>query len=160
MGPHYPNFLCPNCRFVADLEADVESPEELDSDELRQEPSAYDRGPTDDDQHDGHNHENRDADELTDLLQETNLHSVTQPIAISQSPLPGTNSGAIPDGARSTTPTSNTPFALASPSQMVADGPMTPRNDAGPFVFDGTAGRPETTVGTGGISSDEFLHER
>ncbi|KAF2723704.1 SMAD/FHA domain-containing protein, partial [Polychaeton citri CBS 116435] len=27
-SPNYPNFLCPNCRFVADLEADVEQPEE------------------------------------------------------------------------------------------------------------------------------------
>ncbi|KAK3680250.1 hypothetical protein LTR78_000628 [Recurvomyces mirabilis] len=27
-GPGWPNFLCPNCRFVADLEADVELPEE------------------------------------------------------------------------------------------------------------------------------------
>ncbi|GAB7357867.1 hypothetical protein MBLNU230_g0038t1 [Neophaeotheca triangularis] len=27
-SPSWPNFLCPNCRFVADLEADVEQPEE------------------------------------------------------------------------------------------------------------------------------------
>jgi hypothetical protein len=26
-------------------------------------------------------------------------------------------------------------------SSMGPDGPMTPRNDAGPFVFDGSAGR-------------------
>jgi E3 ubiquitin-protein ligase DMA1/2 len=28
-----------------------------------------------------------------------------------------------------------------APGQVVADGPMTPRNDAGPFVLDGGAGR-------------------
>ena len=28
-GPSYPNFLCPNCRFVADLDADVEQPEDF-----------------------------------------------------------------------------------------------------------------------------------
>ncbi|KAI7535623.1 hypothetical protein KC331_g11927 [Hortaea werneckii] len=31
-GPSYPHFLCPNCRFVADLEADVE-PDEEDEEE-------------------------------------------------------------------------------------------------------------------------------
>ncbi|KAI7161181.1 hypothetical protein KC349_g3033 [Hortaea werneckii] len=35
-GPSYPHFLCPNCRFVADLEADVE-PEEDEEDEEEEE---------------------------------------------------------------------------------------------------------------------------
>ncbi|KAF2161367.1 hypothetical protein M409DRAFT_59083 [Zasmidium cellare ATCC 36951] len=29
-GPQWPNFVCPNCRFVADLDADVEQPEDED----------------------------------------------------------------------------------------------------------------------------------
>ncbi|RMY99218.1 hypothetical protein D0860_08343 [Hortaea werneckii] len=32
-GPSYPHFLCPNCRFVADLEADVEPDEEEEEEE-------------------------------------------------------------------------------------------------------------------------------
>lgn len=34
--------------------------------------------------------------------------------------------------------------AELAPGQVVADGPMTPRNDAGPFVLDGGAGRSST----------------
>lgn len=34
-GPSWPNFLCPNCRFVADLEADVEAPEDYEG-EIRE----------------------------------------------------------------------------------------------------------------------------
>jgi hypothetical protein len=36
-GPTYPNFLCPNCRAVTDLEADVDDP--VDFDEWEEEPA-------------------------------------------------------------------------------------------------------------------------
>ncbi|KAI7300654.1 SMAD/FHA domain-containing protein, partial [Hortaea werneckii] len=36
-GPSYPHFLCPNCRFVADLEADVEPDEEEEEGEEEEE---------------------------------------------------------------------------------------------------------------------------
>ncbi|KAI7343345.1 hypothetical protein KC320_g9293, partial [Hortaea werneckii] len=36
-GPSYPHFLCPNCRFVADLEADVEPDEEEEEEEDEEE---------------------------------------------------------------------------------------------------------------------------
>lgn len=33
------------------------------------------------------------------------------------------------------------PSALATGADLTSDGPMTPTNNAGPFVFDGSAGR-------------------
>nr|POE98920.1 e3 ubiquitin-protein ligase dma1 [Quercus suber] len=163
MGPHYPNFLCPNCRFVADLEADVEPPEEFEDAEPEEripELDAHGSDLVDENGHDGTGPIDDETDELADLLHETNLHSSTQPMSIlrpqnrSNAPTPTL------DGARSTTPTSSTPFALASPSQTVPEGPMTPRNDAGPFVFDGNAGRADAAIRARDSVSDEFLHER
>lgn len=48
---------------------------------------------------------------------------------------------ALPESimARSATPTSTAQFALAA--GMLGDGPMTPMNDAGPFLFESTTGR-------------------
>ncbi|KAK5704030.1 hypothetical protein LTR97_003043 [Elasticomyces elasticus] len=73
--------------------------------------------------------------------------TATRPVAIS--PPPGQRSSAsdlLGAGAFSTTPTSTMQFALLAEGGMIADGPMTPRNDAGPFVLDGSAGR---SVGRG-----------
>ncbi|KAK5725762.1 hypothetical protein LTR15_003952 [Elasticomyces elasticus] len=73
--------------------------------------------------------------------------TTTRPVAIS--PPPGQRSSAsdlLGAGAFSTTPTSTMQFALLAEGGMIADGPMTPRNDAGPFVLDGSAGR---SVGRG-----------
>ena len=58
-------------------------------------------------------------------------------------------------GASSATPPRNIPPRTNSNSRFelspavnggVNDGPMTPRNDAGPFVLDGSAGRTTTAV--------------
>lgn len=57
----------------------------------------------------------------------------TRPIDIA--PKSRSNTRNQPHGARSTTPTTHTQFAL-SPGGPIHDGPMTPRNDAGPFIFD------------------------
>lgn len=190
-GPNWPNFLCPNCRFVADLEADVEQPEEDDAwevaaedDLLRAVEAAEGRGSSDEDVAtsrplavtNGNQDEANDNDgnspprigsirrlsldpdeDLTRLLNQTHLLSSQEgsatplpaqtdsPASVTR-PIPITNhtqhTSDEPIGARSTTPTSHAQFALAAgvPTQLV-DGPMTPRNDAGPFVFDGSAGR-------------------
>ncbi|KAK1084088.1 hypothetical protein LTR33_002869 [Friedmanniomyces endolithicus] len=73
-----------------------------------------------------------------------NHSASTQPVAISPPPLdrPSTSATDLLLGASafSTTPTSNVQFVLAS-GVVMGDGPMTPRNDAGPFVLDGSAGR-------------------
>lgn len=64
----------------------------------------------------------------------------SQPINIARS-RSGQRSASGANGARSTTPTSHTQFALSVGEPTIRDGPMTPRNDAGPFVLDGSAGR-------------------
>jgi hypothetical protein len=40
-----------------------------------------------------------------------------------------------------------TPSPGGNPGLNGADGPITPRNDAGPWVFDGSAGRRATQLG-------------
>jgi hypothetical protein len=178
-GPTWPNFLCPNCRAVADLEEDVEDTGEFEDWEGEEEPVNGDSSAqTDPEKADRHvtprsskvsvhgNGNGNDSDGgsggvgLTGLEQQiTNIDingtdplngvaghdipqtpdrhltpptsSITQPVTINVlganeftglSPLyPAVNDGLTPD--------------------RVADGPMTPRNDAGPFVLDGSAGR-------------------
>lgn len=186
-GPNYPNFLCPNCRFVADLEADVEPPEEEDEDfEEFFDPASQANRDGDDDaiqtldptssrdqsESEGQSHfdsapqsgsESREGEldeDLSRLLSETNLNEpsqgtnesattradrssssalppASQPIAIGPSRA-GARSSSDPHGARSTTPTSHTQFALSV--GPIAEGPMTPRNDT-LFALDGGAGQ-------------------
>ena len=191
-GPNWPNFLCPNCRFNADLEADVEQPENdfwdeeipeelLHSadDKLEIVASPEEMAPATERSRNGQQRsmrsktDNRDTaasanitdEELTDMLHQTTLRPRTPPMSPSEGttlliPLSSQHetrryssqpiniahadgrsaSRSIEDpNARAVTPTTNTPFALATGS--IADGPTTPRNDAGPFVLDGSAGR-------------------
>lgn len=170
-GPTWPNFLCPNCRAVADLEADVEDPGEFE--DWEEEPQT--NGDS------GSSAENPPADrhvtprasavplngtaavngstDLAELQQAiTNISidesssrpqnpqtpfrpiepmtaSVTQPVSIDRGP----------DGYSGLSP-----LYLAAHDGLVPDrahdGPMTPRNDAGPFVLDGSAGRAGTRL--------------
>ncbi|KAK4903485.1 hypothetical protein LTR27_000416 [Elasticomyces elasticus] len=193
-GSNYPNFLCPNCRFVADLEADVEPVEEDEmefEEEEEEEEADGEVGASREEEVEGQRQGSSDTDELAlssrserrgvstsdedlaillgdvSLLPSSSQHnsssdlsagapstpgklsatSVTRPVAIS--PPPGQRSSAsdlLGAGAFSTTPTSTMQFALLAEGGMIADGPMTPRNDAGPFVLDGSAGR---SVGRG-----------
>ncbi|KAK6420983.1 hypothetical protein LTR95_016871 [Oleoguttula sp. CCFEE 5521] len=205
-GPSYPNFLCPNCRFVADLEADVDPPEEEEFEELPtmpEEPSregeAEERngttGASSDDARTGAADENGNiisssdedtsddvttpsaTDERTRIdnidrtanISDTELATLLATTTLNNSP-PSAASGLrlasiesatsssstslpVPIAARSkqqseaegmgigsATPTSTTQFALAA-GVSVPDGPMTPRNDVGPFLFNGSAGR-------------------
>jgi hypothetical protein len=172
-GPTWPNFLCPNCRAVADLEEDVEDTGEFEDWEGEEQANGDSSAHTDPEQADRHitprsskapvNGNDSDGGsggvDLTGLEQQiTNIDinsdlpngtagqlvpqtpdrhltpptsSVTQPVTINisganeytgLSPLyPAVSDGLTPD--------------------RVVDGPMTPRNDAGPFVLDGSAGR-------------------
>lgn len=63
--------------------------------------------------------------------------SSTQPIDIASAG--GSRTTSDPIGARSMTPTSHAQFALAA--GPITEGPLTPRNDAGPFLLDGSDGR-------------------
>lgn len=177
-GPNYPNFLCPNCRAVADLEADVEQPEDLYEESipdglLEEEPDLEEgvklgeesAGNSSDNRDDLHQSEDRspsrnghtsDDEDMSRLLESTSLHlpngstdetlhsrqASSRPVNIRS---PRSQERSTPSEiltARSATPTTNAQFALAAGMMSMSEGlPMTPRNDAGPFVFDGAAGR-------------------
>ncbi|KAF1837726.1 SMAD/FHA domain-containing protein [Decorospora gaudefroyi] len=172
-GATWPNFLCPNCRAVADLEEDVEDTGEFEDWHGDDEPENGDLSvPANAEHRDRHvtprasiapmNGQDSDSGgvELTDLQQQiTNLNlnstdstnsltgqsvpqtpdrhltpptsSVTQPVTIN---VPGANEYAGLSPLYPATGNGLTP-------DRVQDGPMTPRNDAGPFVLDGSAGR-------------------
>lgn len=162
-GATWPNFLCPNCRAVADLEADVEDPgefEDWDEEPQTNGDSTVDAQPPSEDRHvtprasavplNGTTAENGHTD-LSDLQQAITNISINESTANPQTPFrpiePMTASvtQAVsidrgPDGFNGLSP-----LYLAAHDGLVPDrahdGPMTPRNDAGPFVLDGSAGR-------------------
>ncbi|KAF7186045.1 E3 ubiquitin-protein ligase DMA2 [Pseudocercospora fuligena] len=197
-GPAWPNFNCPNCRLVSDLDADVDVEPVMDAefDDLIEEHAELEASSqghgdsrvesrasseenpsysnSDGDEHQRYHtppppeRDSRESDmeaELSRLLQESTLSPParhvpaptrqaepgasrppnhrsrassgalgTRPIDIAP-PKSGSRTPNELHGARSATPTTHTQFAL-SPGGPVHDGPMTPRNDAGPFIFD------------------------
>jgi hypothetical protein len=195
-GHTWPNFLCPNCRAVADLEADVEEQEdEWEEDSLE---AAIEASKLDDASHTQAGAAANDQDVLDD---EEEPDGVRTPRAME--PIPSPRQGAeieavagpsigeeyngcpsaddddlttishldlhspeIPESEaleRSETPpelaNNASVSALAAPRPIPGragssyelhlgttgvEGPMTPRNDAGPFVLDGGAGRSST----------------
>ncbi|KAI9687713.1 MAG: hypothetical protein M1822_001793 [Bathelium mastoideum] len=62
---------------------------------------------------------------------------------------------SVPSGSKdqATPPGSASQYALARAETAAPDGPMTPRNDAGPFILDGSAGRAERRTGIGNLES-------
>ncbi|KAJ4372565.1 hypothetical protein N0V86_007925 [Didymella sp. IMI 355093] len=162
-GATWPNFLCPNCRAVADLDADVEDPGEFE--DWEEDPQtngnlSADAQPPAEDRHvtprasvvplNGTTAENGRTD-LSDLQQAITGISIHEPPANPQTPFrpiePMTASvtQAVsidrgPDGFNGLSPLYLASHDGLAPDR-VHDGPMTPRNDAGPFVLDGSAGR-------------------
>ena len=177
-GPTWPNFLCPNCRAVADLEADVEDLGDFEEwdDEVMQALEAEQNGKS--------SQEDRQATPRASGVPSTvvnGLGSTTQPngqsslsdleVAITNISIGDSINGIASD----TYPVLETPQRFISPAQSSSvtqpvninitdngdaglsplfpdaasglsperpqDCPMTPRNDAGPFVLDGSAGR-------------------
>jgi hypothetical protein len=151
-GPNHPNFLCPNCRAVADLEADAEEADsEWEDEEEAIEASKKDSDPKVVSKPQGN--DSRDAD--------GDLVMGDRPVEPSATPIPAavaaTDSAVVVNGTApavevqrtgNTTPARPIPVRTGpsrselSPGRAVDGGPMTPRNDAGPFVLDGGAGRP------------------
>ncbi|KAG5914277.1 hypothetical protein E4U61_005940 [Claviceps capensis] len=141
-SPQYPIFVCPNCRAGADLEADVDEPTE--------------------DWENMHDEENMDVD--GNDAEETSLHDEPSPAPETTDAAPSTPdpdamdvtvsfdasdpSSALPHahGTSEPLPITNRVGHLQrenrspSPSSSGAEGPITPRNNAGPWVFDGSAG--------------------
>jgi E3 ubiquitin-protein ligase DMA1/2 len=191
----WPQFICPNCRAVADLEADVDDTfpdaewEEVDADDAADEQEAsvevtniasalqvppIERSGSTNGASGDHTHaesqENTGEDttgsesEVNRAMNHLNISSRDD----SATGLPESHSSIGPVNIRSgrptarqadssdvipanldvessmrsdRTPSPNSRFPLSIGDTSGPDGPMTPRNDAGPFVLDGSAGR-------------------
>lgn len=149
MPPSYPIFICPNCRAGADLEADVDElaeewqqlqeVQDKAEEQSASEPEAAPVAPvtsadTTTVEH-SNAHENDAIDATVNITaaspKRTNLpHVVSEPMPIRSAASGAGRSNALRDG--------RTP---SPPGMNGAEGPITPRNDAGPWVFDGSAGR-------------------
>ncbi|ERF71546.1 hypothetical protein EPUS_00535 [Endocarpon pusillum Z07020] len=180
MGSNYPQFTCPNCRAITDLEAefDVEDGEEWE--QPPESPVHVEDIPASTTQPANSLQNQQDTvhvggaaaayDEAGDV-DLTNIQfegNADQTIATPQTTINGLlsrrqtlNSSASPaiapvDGieiprASNAAPlgvvvSNDTPATLRTATPTSVDliggeGPLTPRNDAGPFVFDGSAGR-------------------
>jgi E3 ubiquitin-protein ligase DMA1/2 len=181
MGNSYPQFTCPNCRAITDLEAELDADDGEDWEQPVDEPHSpvADRvpnvtQPTDplqnqqDTVHVGGAaaaYEEAGDVDLTNiqfeagadptatapqlmtsgLLSRRQTSNTESPAHVSQVngiEIPGSSNGAH----LTTVVTNDTGSGLRTATPTSADiiggeGPLTPRNDAGPFVFDGSAGR-------------------
>ncbi|KAI5251819.1 SMAD/FHA domain-containing protein [Aureobasidium subglaciale] len=187
--PSWPSFQCPNCRAYADLEADVEPPEEeYESEDVDDAPKASDieqpkspapealpaiesGGLEDEDLTAMMNNVSIDAASASQNLSGTDSSSeneagpsqgsISQPVPIIASTNAPVNmhlSDSIM--ARSATPTSSMPFALAAVTLgPMGDGQNTPMNDAGPFVFDNNSRRATAQRSVADIAR-EPVHEQ
>ncbi|KAI1328476.1 SMAD/FHA domain-containing protein [Xylariaceae sp. FL0255] len=139
-GPSWPIFMCPNCRATADLDAEVDEPladweEVAEEDAAAEDPvvagvmSVSSEAPED--------AQARNADMLDEAEPTMQLSNgaISAPLgqlsrhAVS-SPVP------IPNATQRRTPSPSGNGVLNH-----HEGPITPRNDAGPFVLDGNPGR-------------------
>lgn len=215
-GPHWPHFICPNCRTVADLEAELDDPyangewEEVEAADLAPVSEQTRAGNATNEVISSEQQSNKDSE--TDVVTTTNAHADTlshnnsgsseveimdpnddtghdhlvdqaaddlgyMNIEGSPSPVESDDShlGAVPVGstvapmdivtrkpvaisssalsrleqsnshlerAVTRTPSPNSHNSLVGDPSTGVEGPMTPRNDAGPFIFDGSGGRP------------------
>jgi len=179
-SPSYPIFICPNCRAAADLEAEVEDPEEweqLDSDEgaAAQDGALLQPPPADPNNANStatpaprRSRESTRSTRLFAAQQQTQPAEVadvgmlidsspprqesppqldgagtlSDPSLLSHTlsnpmPIPSPAQRILPDGRRET----RTPSPTGAPVTNGHEGPITPRNDAGPWVFDGSGVR-------------------
>ncbi|KAG9242767.1 hypothetical protein BJ878DRAFT_543948 [Calycina marina] len=200
-GPHWPHFICPNCRTVADLEADIDEPEpepeeeweklEVDEDTkdqttmgtVSQTPAqATEEFPHPSEEHKSAHSSNINSNsdgEVVEISDESDARNTDASEAMgymnindgTPSPISSVGEIEIPNNATvqpvnigrkavpflggissqfEQTPTNDvrmlrTPSPNELPSSLMnalshGEGPMTPRNDAGPFVFDGSGG--------------------
>ncbi|KAK1997969.1 hypothetical protein LX36DRAFT_51183 [Colletotrichum falcatum] len=182
-SPQYPIFVCPNCRMAADLEADIEDPEEdwegMDEDE---------------DEEPEQKQQKQEVKDMAAVLSEPALAPVVigtpgprlpeiehpddiidftaglersrtmadAPETAPRTIAPNTSMPPvlIPAGAAAQVAVSRngrdtrTPSPIANHLLTTHEGPITPRNDAGPWVFDGSAGRRAAEASNGMRSLD------
>lgn len=192
-GPNYPIFICPNCRAAADLEAEVEDPEDWEqlngelegkdnekSDESRSKeprldpPAQVEAGRTSIDRIRSSLERARAsaAERARSSLERSRSAAPSMPPAHEDAVGPSLSASSdnvamtdavASDGGASTPSTTEashatsdpvpipttTPNARRTPSPGSGgvttvnghEGPITPRNDAGPWVFDGSGAR-------------------
>lgn len=175
---HYPNFLCPNCRAVADLEADVDEPADFSESDDEVEKAILESKVVINETNeaggavtpratqppaDGSN--NRDgvssessprspapADEPIDdtivaAMASASLNDTGSEASpgSSLSPASGNSTGARAGSTPRPIPLPQRSNNSLSPERtsngITSEGPLTPRNDLGPFILDGSAGR-------------------
>lgn len=208
MSPHYPIFICPNCRAAADLEAEVEDPEDWEqleeeledpgkpeesrSKEPRLEPpapveasrnsverirtsleraraTAAERARTSIERSRSRTHPpgTTISTPLGEAPEVTMSNSVDDSAASEQAPSGG--GASTPSTMGSIRPSHELSHATSDPVRINGrrtpspgsggptgaqhEGPITPRNDAGPWVFDGSGARIGTTPNGGARQS-------
>lgn len=221
-GPTWPHFICPNCRTVADLEAELDEPdgdwEELAASDGEVEAISEPVANATTSHNDGYiseeaanpqtsnatvapslpepdtfeplniHHEDDDLDTSDDSstgahAHETGLEDMAF-LHVGDSPASSTSITPIPPNNNSTVSpvdiVARKPLPVASASSssrvelirgspspngmhhalidpLTGEGPMTPRNDVGPFIFDGGAGRSNgirLATGSGNLDFD------
>lgn len=170
-GHTWPNFLCPNCRAVADLEADVEEAEEDWEEDSIEEALAASRIEGEASGTGGNSSEEpnvvlpsrakepapnfSNGHAAASPASESDLGTLLSPVATLEDeqtrvvPVQSATASApraIP--IRSTPGPAGTRSYELEVGPPVHEGPMTPRNDAGPFVLDGGAGATTADDGT------------
>jgi hypothetical protein len=142
-GSSYPNFICPNCRAHADLEADVDEPAEGEEWESLQQVV----GATANQATTTAAAEAPEASESEPLRHEAKASDAQSYTPEDDGPVSGvaTNetSSPVPIPRRNA---ARTPSPADAASGVIADGPLTPRNNIGPFVLDGTLTRAEMSA--------------
>ncbi|KFH41647.1 E3 ubiquitin-protein ligase-like protein [Hapsidospora chrysogenum ATCC 11550] len=145
-SPQYPIFICPNCRAGADLEADiddhVEDWEQVEADGQNGDKSSVNGAPL------VPSAPSAQAQPEGSLVHDATMMDVT--IALNPPDSPG-DRGNLPHATSEPLPIVNPASGSGhastrdqltpSPPINGHEGPITPRNDAGPWVFDGSAGQ-------------------
>ncbi len=172
----YPHFQCPNCRAWTDLSAEVDVPEEDMDEWMENAGDAQDAVRTEEDtvriDATGVNnvirpdldHEMGTIDETSEPVSANHTVTLSGLLARRQASHPASTEIAsvnvidmptqLAPSTTETTEVDCTNAATPDPGEILSgEGPLTPRNNAGPFVFDGSAGRSSTrptapTVGT------------
>ena len=155
----WPQFLCPNCRAVTDLEADVDELNDSQWDELEENAGL---GPDGEEMlHHTNSNQSQPVDqELMEVLSANagrlSVDNRATMVGPSEQMNPPQRSSMVMDLGNCESASNRhssssedgslperqtTPKPTMSVAMLHHEGPLTPRNDAGPFVFDGSAGR-------------------
>ncbi|KAH7037925.1 SMAD/FHA domain-containing protein [Microdochium trichocladiopsis] len=154
MGPSYPIFICPNCRAATDLDADVEEPEwqQLDGgidevQEERAEPSTSPDAIMEDTNVEVPEVESPEgagssgpSDDVGDVTMHFDRQSPPRTLTSPPVPIPSSSPSHLPATGEAVR-RRRTPSPNSASLAVVTEGPLTPRNDAGPWVFDGNPAR-------------------